>query len=170
MPFPVNKAFVSKGNQGKQPAIEAGKFQGRLYLPRTTDQDGGNTIIPEGVGVHLAADGEVEIHDGSLPLYGLVIYGNNTSKYPNDVTNVVPNSVFADKESEVTVVFDGAYVIKAIASAAITAGAEVIGAGTYDTDTDYQDVSPVGVSVNPLGIAWDSAAQAGDMIRVLVRL
>ena len=75
MPFSKNTPFISKGKQGLNTAIEASThYDGALVLPYTTDKAGAvNTIIPEGVPVHLATDGEVEIHTGALPILGMVI-------------------------------------------------------------------------------------------------
>lgn len=171
MPFPKNTPYISKGNQSLNPAIEASsKYDGRLTLPYTTDQASGNTIIPEGVGVHLGADGEVEIHDGSAPLLGMVVLGNNTSEYPDNVSPVISYPLYNQKETEVMVMLEGSFVIWAVATEAISAGASVIGAGSYNTASTFAEVSTLGASTNPLGTAIDAATAQGDMIRVLVKV
>lgn len=171
MPFVKNTPFISKGTQSLNPAIEASsKYDGNLTLPYTTDQDAGNTIIPEGVGVHLASSGEVQIHDGTLPLLGMVVLGNNTSEYPDNVSPVVSYPIYDRKETEVMVMLEGSFVIWAVASGAIAAGAQVIGTGTYSTLTNFANVAPIGAATEALGTAIDAASTAGDYIRVLVKV
>jgi hypothetical protein len=167
--FPKNTPFISRGKQSIETTIVAStEYDGALILPYQTNQaNSTNLIIPEGVPVHLAADGEVEIHDGSLPLLGVTVLGNNTTEVAGFVGS---NSVYAGKESEVMVMLNGSFVILMVSTGAIAVGAKVMGGGSIEADTVLCKVSPLTAAEPIIGTAMQAAAGADEIIRVLVKV
>ena len=167
--FPKNTPFISRGKQNNVPTIVAStEYNGALVLPYQTNQAGNtNLIIPEGVPVHLATDGEVEIHDGTLPLLGVTVLGNNTTEVAGFVGS---NSVYADKETEVMVMLNGTFVLLMVSTGAIALGEKVMGGGGVEADTVLGQVSPLTNAEPIIGTAMQAAAGADEIIRVLVKV
>lgn len=130
-----------------------GKITGLLALTMEAQ-------VPTDIGdpVHVSGDYEVEIADGSKPVLGFVSVSNK-QRFSNSMSTSVGN---AKVPGDVTVEARGFMVRTIPAGDAFDAGEEVGINGDGDLVAGGADVATVGISLM-------AAADAGDLVDVLVR-
>lgn len=125
-------------------------------FPVAKEESGKNKVVVPGQPVKLNADGTIEAYFGTGIYLGIAVTGSEYPCYPQGSLG-----------SEVTVAVEGYMVVYATAKAAITAGAVVPSA--LAADSQYVTYEQDADNTDPKFIAISTAAEAGELIQVLIR-